>query len=99
VSDRSARDLLQALSGFPLSGIIHTDIARDGMLEGPDLSSLRDVLEWSSFPVIASGGVSRVEDLQAIKALGPRIVGVIVGKALYEGKLALAAASAAASAG
>lgn len=97
VSDRSPRDLLQAVSGFPLAGIIHTDIARDGMLQGPDLSGLREVVEWSPFPVIASGGISRLEDLQAIKALGSRIEGVIVGKALYDGKLDLKVAALAAS--
>jgi phosphoribosylformimino-5-aminoimidazole carboxamide ribotide isomerase len=41
----------------------------------------------SSFPVIASGGITRIEDLQAVQSLGPRIEGAIVGKALYDGKL------------
>lgn len=96
LSDRSPRALLRTLSRYPLAGVIHTDIAQDGMLEGPNLSSLREVVEWSPFPVMASGGISRVGDLHAIKALGPRVEGVIVGKALYDGKLELAAALAAA---
>jgi phosphoribosylformimino-5-aminoimidazole carboxamide ribotide isomerase len=44
-------------------------------------------VEFSSFPVIASGGITRVEDLKAVQSLGPRIEGAIVGKALYDGKL------------
>ena len=91
VSDTSARDLVKTLAGLNLAGVIYTDISRDGMLEGPDLSSLKD----SPVPVIASGGITRIEDIRAIQALDPRIEGVIVGKALYDGKLDLKAALAA----
>ncbi len=87
VSDTKAIDLLTELSGYALGAVIYTDIARDGMLDGPNIPALREVVEHSSFPVIASGGISRVEDLQAVKALGVRIEGAIVGKALYDGKL------------
>jgi phosphoribosylformimino-5-aminoimidazole carboxamide ribotide isomerase len=48
---------------------------------------LKEVAAASPFPVIASGGISRVEDLLAVRALGPQIEGAIVGKALYDGKL------------
>jgi len=99
VSETTARDLLRTLSGFALAGVIYTDIARDGMLGGPNLEALKEVTACSSSPVIASGGISRVEDIMALRALGSRIEGVIIGKALYEGKLTLAAAIAAASAG
>ena len=95
LSDTSVWDLLQALSGYPLGGVIYTDIARDGMLEGPNLDALRELVDWSPVPVIASGGISRVEDIRAIKALGPRVEGAIVGKALYDGKLDLKQAMAA----
>jgi len=57
------------------------------MLGGPNLAALREVVELSSFPIIASGGISRVEDLRAVQALGPQVEGAIVGKALYDGKL------------
>lgn len=89
VSETKAIDLLKELSGYELGAVIYTDIARDGMLDGPNMSALREVVERSSFPVIASGGITRVEDLMAIRSLGPRIEGAIVGKALYDGKLDL----------
>lgn len=87
VSDIRAVDLLKEVSGCAIGAVIYTDIARDGMLSGPNLAALQEVVELSSFPVIASGGISRVEDLRAVQALGPRVEGAIVGKALYDGKL------------
>ena len=95
VSETKATDLLKELAGYALGAVIYTDIARDGMLAGPNLVALREVVELSSFPVIASGGISRIEDVRAVRALGPRIEGAIVGKALYDGKLDYAAAVAA----
>ena len=87
VSDTRAIDLLKTVGGLAIGAVIYTDIARDGMLSGPNLPALKEVAAASSFPVIASGGISRVEDLLAVRALGPRIEGAIVGKALYDGKL------------
>lgn len=95
VSETRAIDLLKELAGLELGAVIYTDIARDGMLNGPNLTALREVVDCSSFPVIASGGITRVEDLRAVHALGPRVEGAIVGKALYDGKLDYAAAVAA----
>jgi phosphoribosylformimino-5-aminoimidazole carboxamide ribotide isomerase len=92
LSTTRAIDLLKDLSGFQISAVIYTDISRDGMLGGPNIAALKEVAELSSFPVIASGGITRAEDLQAVQALGPRIEGAIVGKALYDGKLDYAAA-------
>ena len=92
VSETRATDLLKELAGSALGAVIYTDIARDGMLGGPNLEALREVVELSSFPVIASGGISRIEDLRAVQALGPRVEGAIVGKALYDGKLEYRAA-------
>ena len=92
LSNTRAIDLLKDLSGFQIGAVIYTDISRDGMLSGPNIPALRDVVELSSFPVIASGGITRAEDLRAVQALGPRIEGAIVGKALYDGKLDYAAA-------
>jgi phosphoribosylformimino-5-aminoimidazole carboxamide ribotide isomerase len=87
VSETTAVDLLKELSGYPICSVIYTDIARDGMLGGPNVSALREIVAYSPFPVIASGGISRIEDLKAVRSLGPQVVGAIVGKALYDGKL------------
>jgi phosphoribosylformimino-5-aminoimidazole carboxamide ribotide isomerase len=95
VSDTRAIDLLQEVSGLEIGAVIYTDIARDGMLSGPNLSALKEVVDCSSFPVIASGGITRIDDLIAVQSLGPRVEGAIIGKALYDGKLDYAAALAA----
>lgn len=87
VSDVRAVDLLRELSGCAIGAVIYTDIARDGMLSGPNIPALEEVVATSSFPVIASGGISRIEDLLAVRSLGPQVEGAIVGKALYDGNL------------
>lgn len=87
VSEVKAIDLLKELSGCAIGAVIYTDIARDGMLSGPNLSALKGIVDCSPFPVIASGGITSLEDLRAVQSLGPQIEGAIVGKALYDGKL------------
>ena len=87
VSETKAIDLLREVRGLEIGAVIYTDIARDGMLSGPNLTALKEVVASSAFPVIASGGISHVEDLLAVRLLGPKIEGAIVGKALYDGKL------------
>lgn len=89
-------------SGFPVNEalsiveklggqeVIYTDISRDGTLEGVNLKSVSDVMNLTSMKVIASGGVSSLQDIQRLKTLGSP--GCIVGKALYEGRLDLAQA-------
>jgi phosphoribosylformimino-5-aminoimidazole carboxamide ribotide isomerase len=89
VANISAAELLQELAGYPLAAVVYTDIAKDGMLTGPNLPGLRAVLEHCVFPIIASGGISRLDDIRAIRGLGPRVQGAIVGKALYDGKFTL----------
>jgi phosphoribosylformimino-5-aminoimidazole carboxamide ribotide isomerase len=66
--------------------IVYTDIATDGMLEGPNYSALEELLELLDCDLIASGGVSRPEDLERLASL-PGLYGTIIGKALYEGKI------------
>jgi phosphoribosylformimino-5-aminoimidazole carboxamide ribotide isomerase len=66
--------------------IIYTDIATDGMLEGPNYSALQKLLDLLDCNLIASGGVSRPEDLDTLASL-PGLYGAIIGKALYEGKI------------
>jgi len=84
------------VSHLPLQAVVYTDIQRDGMLEGPNLSELGAVADATRIPVIASGGISSPDDLRALRSLGPAGVrGAIIGKALYDGRLTLEAALAA----
>ena len=99
VSDTNAIDLLKELSGYAIGAVVYTDILRDGMLSGPNIAALKEITEHSSFPVIASGGITCLEDLRAVQSLGPRVEGAIIGKALYDGTLEYAAAVAAVGAG
>ena len=62
------------------------------MLNGPNISALREAAETSPVPVIASGGVTALDDIRAIQEIGDNISGVIIGKALYEGALDLKSA-------
>jgi len=81
------------LKTAPLKGIaclIYTDIERDGMLTGPNIPSLKKVLQATELPVISSGGVSCLQDIQDLVDLeNCKLIGTIVGKALYEGKFSL----------
>ncbi len=73
--------------------IIYTDISRDGMLEGVNIPAMKQMAESVDMPVIASGGVSSIEDIEKLKAIeSAGIEGVIVGKALYTGDLTLTSA-------
>ena len=88
-----ATEFARRASDLCLAAIIYTDIQRDGMLEGPDLDGLSAVASATRIPVIASGGVSSVQDIQALRSLVPQgVVGAIIGKALYDGRLTLEAA-------
>jgi phosphoribosylformimino-5-aminoimidazole carboxamide ribotide isomerase len=74
--------------GFSL--IVYTDITRDGMMEGPNLSGVKQMARTTGLPIIASGGVSCIEDVLALKALECEGVrGVIAGRAIYEGTLSV----------
>jgi phosphoribosylformimino-5-aminoimidazole carboxamide ribotide isomerase len=88
-----ATDVARRASELPLTAVIYTDIQRDGMLAGPDLEGLSAMAASTRLPVIASGGVSSERDIHALKGLAPRgVVGAIIGKALYDGRLTLEAA-------
>ncbi len=92
-SGRTVADALGALEGAPLAALVVTAIDRDGTLSGPDLDGLVAVLDTTATPVVASGGVSLVEDLRALAALrvsgGRRLEGVVVGRALLDGRIEL----------
>ena len=70
--------------------VVFTDISRDGMLSGPNLAALREMAEHTGLKIVASGGISSMEDLEQLKTLEPNGVDqAISGKAIYEGKLDL----------
>lgn len=92
VSTLTPQQVFDSIKELPLGGIVYTDISRDGMLSGPNISALREAAETSPVPVIASGGVTTLDDIRAIQEIGGNISGVIIGKALYEGTLDLKAA-------
>jgi phosphoribosylformimino-5-aminoimidazole carboxamide ribotide isomerase len=100
-TEGTGRDLLEVLPWFEDAGVaavVVTQIARDGTLAGPDLEGLAAVLSATALPVIASGGVGALDDLRALAALsvaGRRLAGVIVGRALYEGRFSVEEAIAA----
>jgi phosphoribosylformimino-5-aminoimidazole carboxamide ribotide isomerase len=90
-SKLKAADLTKKLEDIGLEVLIYTDILRDGTLKGPNMDALKEILAVKKkLAVIASGGVSCLEDLLALKNLEPEgLAGVIVGKAIYEKKLNL----------
>ena len=75
---------------LPLAAIIYTDITKDGMLSGPNLERTKELAEAVDIPVIASGGVKDITDVEKLAELG--VEAVVVGRSLYEGALHLAAA-------
>jgi phosphoribosylformimino-5-aminoimidazole carboxamide ribotide isomerase len=95
IMDQEASAFVTRFKGLPLHAVIYTDISYDGMLTGPNLEGLRRMSAACPVPLIASGGITRVEDLRQIRGLGAMVIGAIVGKALYEGLMDLRAAMAA----
>jgi phosphoribosylformimino-5-aminoimidazole carboxamide ribotide isomerase len=90
VTDITAVDLARKFEDCGVAAIIYTDISRDGMLQGPNLEATKALAEAVSIPIIASGGVSSlkdIENLMAIEASG--VTGVITGKAVYTGAIKL----------
>jgi phosphoribosylformimino-5-aminoimidazole carboxamide ribotide isomerase len=87
LSTVAALTLARQFDGLPMAGIIYTDIARDGTLEGPNLEAIAALAQTARTPVIASGGVGGLHDLERLAGLP--IVGCIIGRALYEGRFSL----------
>lgn len=87
VTGRRATDLAKELEGAGVACIIYTDISRDGMLTGPNVAATREMAEAVSIPVVASGGISSLKDIESYR--GVPLEGIIVGKALYSGNLDL----------
>lgn len=90
VTEKKATELAREMEGFGVTAIIYTDIARDGMMQGPNLAATRALAEAISIPVIASGGVSCLDDIRNLLEIEPYgVAGVITGKAIYSGSLDL----------
>ncbi len=87
-SDLKATEFVKELETLGVQCIIYTDIARDGMLNGPNFEGLEEILNSTTIPVIASGGVANLDDLKKLSTLQSKgVIGAITGKAIYEGKL------------
>lgn len=93
MSNITAEELARRCQDAGVTAIIHTDIERDGVMQGPNVAATASLARHVSVPVIASGGVSSIDDLLALKAQEkPGIAGAIIGRALYDGRIDLAEA-------
>lgn len=89
-SSLQALDFARQMQRLGVQTAIYTDVSRDGLLQGPNLDAIQQMAELSGLKIIASGGVSTVDDIRQLKemeSLG--VSGAIIGKALYDGKIAL----------
>jgi len=85
-----ATQLADQFGDVPVAAIVYTDIATDGMLKGPNVSAMATMQSHVDVPVVASGGVTTVDDVRQLAAAG--LSGAIIGRSLYEGKITLTAA-------
>ncbi|MCH2204068.1 MAG: 1-(5-phosphoribosyl)-5-[(5-phosphoribosylamino)methylideneamino]imidazole-4-carboxamide isomerase [Fuerstiella sp.] len=97
VSEVSIMELAQRFTDVPVSAVIYTNIANDGMMQGIDPATLSDLqaLAGMGLPVIASGGVTTMDDIRNVKEIAdrePNLIGVITGRAIYEGTVDVAEA-------
>jgi len=86
-SDQEVLSFIQKFNNDGIKHVVCTDISKDGMLAGPSIDLYKDILTHTSVNLIASGGVSKIEDLKRLKVIGCE--GAIVGKAIYEGRITL----------
>ncbi|NVK14793.1 MAG: 1-(5-phosphoribosyl)-5-((5-phosphoribosylamino)methylideneamino)imidazole-4-carboxamide isomerase, partial [Rhodobacteraceae bacterium] len=88
-TDVMVTDLAKSFEDAGVAAIIYTDILRDGAMKGPNVEATADLANAVSIPVIASGGVSSLDDLRALKSCGAPLNGAISGRALYDGAIDL----------
>jgi phosphoribosylformimino-5-aminoimidazole carboxamide ribotide isomerase len=93
-TDVNVTELAKQFEDAGVAAIIYTDINRDGAMQGPNVQATADLANAVSIPVIASGGVSSMADLEALKACGAPLDGAISGRALYDGEINVADAAA-----
>lgn len=89
-SEQSALDFSKRCASWPLAAIVYTDISKDGMMQGPNLNAFAELIQHVNVPIIASGGVTTLDDVKALSELN--VAGCIIGRALYEGTIPLAEA-------
>ncbi len=93
VSEVLATELAKRFEQDGVSSIVYTDIARDGMMQGVNVEQTLTMAQASSIPVIASGGITNMDDIRALKAVSEQgVLGAITGRAIYEGTLDVAEA-------
>jgi phosphoribosylformimino-5-aminoimidazole carboxamide ribotide isomerase len=93
-SDIAATELARMLADEPIAAVIYTDIARDGMMSGPNFEAMAEMRRAVQIPLVASGGITTADDVRRLAEAG--MDGCIIGRALYEGSLTLGEALAAA---
>src|SRR5690606_7274925 len=86
-SDTDVLEFIQRYQKKGIKAVICTDIAKDGMLQGPSVNLYKEIIGSTNINLIASGGITNIQDLFDMKAIGCE--GAIIGKALYEGKIEL----------
>lgn len=86
-STTNALDVAATVNGWPLAGLLYTDVAKDGMLQGPNVDATAELAAATNVPVIASGGVGTIDHIRDL--LGKQIWGVILGRSLHDGKVKL----------
>ncbi|WP_020677031.1 1-(5-phosphoribosyl)-5-[(5-phosphoribosylamino)methylideneamino]imidazole-4-carboxamide isomerase [Geopsychrobacter electrodiphilus] len=90
VTEKLATEMAKEMEGFGVEAIIYTDIARDGMMQGPNIEATKALAEAINIPVIASGGLSSLDDIRRLMAIeSSGVTGVITGKAIYSGAIDL----------
>jgi phosphoribosylformimino-5-aminoimidazole carboxamide ribotide isomerase len=88
ITEHRVEDLAKRFENDGVAAIVYTDIGRDGMMTGPNVEATRTLAEAISIPVIASGGITNLEDVRALCAVaGSGITAAITGRAIYEGTL------------
>ena len=93
VTELMAADLAKQFEADGVAAIVYTDIARDGMMQGVNVEATVAMARASTIPVIASGGITNIDDIRALKAVADQgICGAITGRAIYEGTLDVAEA-------
>jgi phosphoribosylformimino-5-aminoimidazole carboxamide ribotide isomerase len=90
VTEKKATEMAKEMEGFGVEAIIYTDIARDGMMQGPNIEATKALAESINIQVIASGGLSTLDDIRRLIAIeSSGVTGVITGKAIYSGAIDL----------